>query len=194
MDYTKIDLNASATKGYADISAFSAELGNLANNMKSQQILKLLNHQVILEGLAQLKGLDSTFDNKVCMLLENIENALEKKKTPFLKIFISHISVFIILFIITIVINPDSFNIGYLISSVGMGCATSVLNLMLLRERKKYTFNQLFFLLEEEKIEQLEPLHKRLALEIETFKNKDENDTEKLEKILKKTIQSMTNK
>jgi hypothetical protein len=184
MDYTKIDLNASATKGFADISAYMEELGNLSNNMKAQQKLKLLNHKVILEGLSELKGLNENLDNKVELLLKNIDKALEQKKPPFIKIFSFHILAFIILFVGTVIIDPDIFSIGYLLSSVGMGCATGVLNLMLLRERKKYAVNNLFFLLEEEEIEKLEPLHKKLAKQIEEIQ-----DAQKLESILKETIQ-----
>jgi len=60
---------------------------------------------------------------------------------------------------------------------------------MLLRERKKYEINNLFFLLEEEEIELLEPLHKKLAKIIDDFKKEQNQDTQKLESTLKVTIQ-----
>lgn len=188
MDYTKIDLNASATKGFADISAYMQDLGNLSNNMKAQQKFKLLNHKVILDGLKQLNGLNSTLDKKVDRLLKNVEKSLANKNTPIVKIFSFHILVFIILFVGTVIVDPDIYSIGYAISSIGMGCATGILNLMLLRERKKYEINNVFFLLEDERIEKLEPLHKKLAILIEDFKTVEVQDTEKLEFELKKTI------
>ena len=166
------------------------ELGNLANNMKAQQKLKLLNHQVILKGLAQLKGLNNTLDEKVTLLLSSVENSLAEKKTPFVKIFSLHILAFMILCIGTVVVDPDILSAGYVLSSIGMGCATGVLNLMLLRERKKYEINNLFFLLEEEKIEELEPLHKKLAKQIDDFKKSNSTNSQELESILKDTIQS----
>jgi hypothetical protein len=190
LDYKNIDLIQSATKGYADISTYMQDLGNLSNNMRAQQKLKLLNHQVILDGLKQLNGLNGALDRKVNLLLKNVENSLEDKKTPFVKIFSVHILAFLSLFLITIVVNPDSFNIGYVIASIGMGCATGVLNLMLLRERKKYAINNLFFLLEDEEIEELEPLHKKLAKQIDDFKKAENSDTEELTSKLKKTIQN----
>lgn len=189
MDYSKIDLNASATKGFADISAYMEELGNLSNNMKAQQKFKLLNHQVILRGLNQLKGLDETLDDKVHSLLKNVDKSLEEKKTPFVKIFSFHILAFLVLMTGTIIVDPDIYSVGYILSSIGMGCATGVLNLMLLRERKKYEINNLFFLLEEENIEELEPLHKKLAKQIDDFKNAEDSDTQKLATILQETIQ-----
>jgi hypothetical protein len=70
-----------------------------------------------------------------------------------------------------------------------MGCATGVLNLMLLRERKKYEINNVFFFLEDENIEKLEPLHKKLAKLIDDFRNEESQDSEKLEAVLKETIQ-----
>jgi len=189
MDYTKIDLNASATKGFADISAYMEELGNLVNNMKAQQKLKLLNHRVILKGLQEVQGLNETLDEKVNTLLYNIEKALDKKTTPFVKIFSLHIFVFMSLMLGTIVLDADMFSIGYVLSSIAMGCATGVLNLMLLRERKKYDINNLFFLLESQKIEELEPLHKKLAKIIDDFKKEENIDNEKLKESLKLTIQ-----
>ena len=189
MDYTKIDLNASATKGFADISAYIEELGNLVNNMKAQQKLKLLNHRVILKGLQEVQGLNETLDEKVNTLLYNIEKALDKKPTPFVKIFSLHIFVFMSLMLGTIILDADMFSIGYFLSSIGMGCATGVLNLMLLRERKKYDINNLFFLLESQKIEELEPLHKKLAKIIDDFKKEESIDNEKLKESLKLTIQ-----
>jgi len=189
VNYKDIDLNAHATKGFADISAYMEELGNLSNNMKAQQKFKLLNHQVILKGLYQIKGLNSTFDEKVKLLLQNVEKGLEQKKTPFIKIFSFHILAFIILFVATVSIDRDIFSIGYMLSSVGMGCATGVLNLMLLRERKKYEINNIFFTLEEEKIEEFEPLHKRLAKIIEDFKQEKTLDAGSLEMSLKNAIQ-----
>jgi len=127
MDYTKIDLNASAKKGFADISAYMDELGNLSNNMKAQQKLKLLNHEVILQGLKQLNGLNAILDEKVDRLLFYIKKSLVQKKTPFLKIFSFHILAFAVLFIGTIVLDPNISSVGYALSSVGMGCATGVL-------------------------------------------------------------------
>lgn len=188
MDYHNIDLNTSATKGFADISAYMQDLGNLSNNMKAQQKFKLLNHKVILEGLKQLNGLNETLDEKVDILLKNIENSLIDKKTPIIKVFSIHIVAFIILMLGTVVIDPDIYSVGYVISSVGMGCATGILNLMLLRERKKYDINNLFFLLEDEHIEILEPLHKKLAKHISDFKTEESVDTQKLESTLKETI------
>jgi len=190
LDYKNIDLKKHAKNEYANISAYMEELGNLANNMKAQQELKLLNHQVIFKGLVKIAGLNSAFDEKVVWLLRSIEDALEKKKTPFVKIFSLHILVFLILLIGTIVLEPEIYSIGYLLSSVGMGCATGVLNLMLLRERKKYEINNLFFLLEEEEIEKLEPLHKKLASKIEEFKKNNSTNNEELKQILKNTISS----
>jgi len=190
MDYTKIDLNASAKKGFADISAYMDELGNLSNNMKAQQKLKLLNHEVILQGLKQLNGLNAILDEKVDRLLFYIKKSLVQKKTPFLKIFSFHILAFAVLFIGTIVLDPNISSVGYALSSVGMGCATGVLNLMLLRERKKYEINNLFFLLEEERIEELEPLHKKLSKQIDDFKKSNSVNTEELETLLKDTISS----
>jgi len=171
----KIDLTQSATKGYADISAYMHELGNLSSNMKSQQILKLLNHKVILDGLLQLQGLNTKFDEKIHYLHSNVSDALEKKKIPFLKIFSLHILVFVILFFVSIYINPQSMNMGYFIASIGMGVATGILNLMLRRERGKYKINNVFFILEEEKIEQLFPLHKNLSKIIDLYR-KDEKE------------------
>ena len=189
MDYSKIDLNASATKGFADISAYMEELGNLSNNMKAQQKFKLLNHQVILKGLMQLKGLNETLDDKVEALLKSVDKSLADKKTPFVKIFSFHILAFLVLMTGTIIVDPDIYSIGYILSSIGMGCATGVLNLMLLRERKKYEINNLFFLLEEENIEELEPLHKKLAKQIDDFKNGEDTDTQKLALSLQETIE-----
>jgi len=189
MDYSKIDLNATATKGFADISAYMEELGNLSNNMKAQQRFKLLNHRVILEGLKQVNGLDKNLDEKVDILLDNVQKSLEEKKTPYLKIFSLHIFAFLVLMAGTVVLEPNILSIGYVLSSIGMGCATGVLNLMLLRERKKYEINNLFFLLEEEEIELLEPLHKKLAKIIDDFKKEQNQDTQKLESTLKVTIQ-----
>jgi hypothetical protein len=189
LNYKNIDLTQSATKDYADISAFSAELGDLANNMKSQQILKLLNQQVILNGLKQLNGLNDTLDKKVDMLLLRVEDALEKKKTPFLKIFFLHILFFVILFLVTVQINPESANVGYALASVGMGCATGVLNLMLRVERKKYNINNVFLVLEEEGIENFFKLHKKLANTIDTFRKENKIDeVEKLDATLKNII------
>jgi len=188
MDYINIDLNANAKKGFADIASYMEGLGNLANNMKAQQKLKLLNHQVILKGLSLVRGLNKNFDEKIELLLKNVNNALEEKKTPYVKIFAIHILVFLILLIGTIVLDPDIYSVGYLLSSVGMGCATGVLNLMLLRERKKYEINNLFFLLEEEEIEKLEPLHKQLASQIDEFKTTNSSNNEELKQILKNTI------
>jgi len=139
MDYTKIDLNASATKGFADISAYMEELGNLVNNMKAQQKLKLLNHRVILKGLQEVQGLNETLDEKVNTLLYNIEKALDKKTTPFVKIFSLHIFVFMSLMLGTIVLDADMFSIGYVLSSIAMGCATGVLNLIS-KNRRARTF------------------------------------------------------
>ena len=190
MDYSKIDLNASATKGFADISAYMEELGNLSNNMKAQQKFKLLNHQVILKGLMQLKGLNETLDDKVEALLKSVDKSLADKKTPFVKIFSFHILAFLVLMTGTIIVDPDIYSIGYILSSIGMGCATGVLNLMLLRERKKYEINNLFFLLEEENIEELEPLHKKLAKQIDDFKNGEDTDTQKLALSLQETIEN----
>jgi len=189
MDYSKIDLNATAIKGFADISAYMEELGNLSNNMKAQQRFKLLNHRVILEGLKQVNGLDKNLDEKVDILLDNVQKSLEEKKTPYLKIFSLHIFAFLVLMAGTVVLEPNILSIGYVLSSIGMGCATGVLNLMLLRERKKYEINNLFFLLEEEEIELLEPLHKKLAKIIDDFKKEQNQDTQKLESTLKVTIQ-----
>jgi len=193
MDYTKIDLNANATKGFADISAYMEELGNLSNNMKAQQKLKLLNHRVILKGLLELQGLNETLDEKVNTLFFNVEKALAKKTTPFLKIFSLHIFVFMSLMVGTVILDPDMYSIGYVISSTAMGCATGVLNLMLLRERKKYDINNLFFLLEAQKIEELEPLHKKLAKIIDDFKNEESIDNEKLKELLKSAIKETIN-
>ncbi len=189
MDYTKIDLNASATKGFADISTYMQDLGNLSNNMKAQQKFKLLNHKVILDGLRQLNGLNSKLDTKVDTLLEKIDKSLANKNTPIFKIFSIHILAFVVIFVITVMITPTNFSIGYAISSIGMGCATGVLNLMLLRERKKYEINNVFFLLEDENIEELEPLHKKLATLIADFKTDEVQDSVKLESALKETIQ-----
>jgi hypothetical protein len=191
MDYNKIDLNASATKGFADISAYMEELGNLSNNMKAQQKFKLLNHKVILQGLSQLSGLNEILDGKVKTLLKNIDKGLDQKKTPFVKIFSFHILAFVILFTGTVFADPDIFSIGYGIVSIGMGCATGVLNLMLLRERKKFEINNVFFLLEDENIEELEPLHKKLSKLISDFKEEKSEDNEKLKSLLKETIQEV---
>ena len=188
MDYTKIDLNASAKKGFADIATYMEELGNLSNNMKAQQRLKLLNHEVILEGLQKLNGLNISLDEKVNTLLFHIKKSLEQKKTPFLKIFSFHILAFAVLFIGTIVLDPNISSVGYALSSVGMGCATGVLNLMLLRERKKYEINNLFFLLEEEKIEELEPLHKKLAKKLSEFQESQNTNNEELKIELQEII------
>ena len=193
MDYTKIDLNASAKKGFADIATYMEELGNLSNNMKAQQRLKLLNHEVILNGLSELKGLNNTLDEKVTLLLSSVKNSLAEKKTPFVKIFSFHILAFAILFVGTIVLDPNISSIGYALSSVGMGCATGVLNLMLLRERKKYEINNLFFLLEEEKIEALEPLHKELAKELAEFQESQNRNNEELKIELQEIISKNLN-
>ncbi|MGB3750534.1 MAG: hypothetical protein WA945_03125, partial [Arcobacteraceae bacterium] len=186
MDYKNIDLKQQATKGYADIASYMEELGELASNMKSQQILKLLNHQVILKGLSQVSGLNSNFDESVSRLLTSVEDALEKKKTPFVKIFSFHILFFVVLFFITILVSPQSANIGYALSSVAMGCATGVLNLMLLREKKKYAINTVFFMLEEELIENYFDLHKNIAKTIETFRKENKIDeVQQLDTVLK---------
>ncbi len=93
-------------------------------------------------------------------------------------------------FSITIAIDPNSFNIGYLLASIGMGCATGVLNLMLLRERRKYEINNILFTLEDEEIEKLEPLHNKLAQIIAEYnKKRDNNDSSQLESMLKETIE-----
>ena len=189
MDYSKIDLNASATKGFADISSYMDNLGNLSNNMRAQQKLKLLNHEVILEGLQQLIGLNEDLDEKVDTLLSNVKKSLIDKKLPLYKIFFFHILAFLILCGGTVVLDPDIYSVGYIFSSIAMGCATGVLNVMLLRERKKYEINNLFFLLDDEKIEQLEPLHKKLAKIIDDFKKEKTKDTENLTSELKKTIE-----
>jgi len=189
MDYSKIDLNASATKGFADISSYMDNLGNLSNNMRAQQKLKLLNHEVILEGLQQLNGLNEDLDKKVDTLLSNVKKSLIDKKLPLYKIFFFHILAFLILCGGTVVLDPDIYSVGYIFSSIAMGCATGVLNVMLLRERKKYEINNLFFLLDDEKIEQLEPLHKKLAKIIDDFKKEKTEDTENLTSELKKTIE-----
>ena len=189
MDYSKIDLNASATKGFADISSYMDNLGNLSNNMRAQQKLKLLNHEVILEGLKQLNGLNEDLDEKVDTLLSNVKKSLIDKKLPLYKIFFFHILAFLILCGGTVVLDPDIYSVGYIFSSIAMGCATGVLNVMLLRERKKYEINNLFFLLDDEKIEQLEPLHKKLAKIIDDFKKEKTEDTENLTSELKKTIE-----
>jgi len=189
MDYSKIDLNASATKGFADISSYMDNLGNLSNNMRAQQKLKLLNHEVILEGLQQLNGLNEDLDEKVDTLLSNVKKSLIDKKLPLYKIFFFHILAFLILCGGTVVLDPDIYSVGYIFSSIAMGCATGVLNVMLLRERKKYEINNLFFLLDDEKIEQLEPLHKKLAKIIDDFKKEKTEDTENLTSELKKTIE-----
>ena len=189
MDYSKIDLNASATKGFADISSYMDNLGNLSNNMRAQQKLKLLNHEVILEGLQQLNGLNEDLDEKVDTLLSNVKKSLIDKKLPLYKIFFFHILAFLILCGGTVVLDPDIYSVGYIFSSISMGCATGVLNVMLLRERKKYEINNLFFLLDDEKIEQLEPLHKKLAKIIDDFKKEKTEDTENLTSELKKTIE-----
>jgi len=189
MDYSKIDLNASATKGFADISSYMDNLGNLSNNMRAQQKLKLLNHEVILEGLQQLNGLNEDLDEKVDTLLSNVKKSLIDKKIPLYKIFFFHILAFLILCGGTVVLDPDIYSVGYIFSSIAMGCATGVLNVMLLRERKKYEINNLFFLLDDEKIEQLEPLHKKLAKIIDDFKKEKTEDTENLTSELKKTIE-----
>jgi len=189
MDYSKIDLNASATKGFADISSYMDNLGNLSNNMRAQQKLKLLNHEVILEGLQQLNGLNEDLDEKVDTLLSNVKKSLIDKKLPLYKIFFFHILAFLILCGGTVVLDPDIYSVGYIFSSIAMGCATGVLNVMLLRERKKYEINNLFFLLDDEKIEQLEPLHKKLAKIIDDFKKEKTKDTENLTSELKKTIE-----
>jgi len=189
VNYTNIDLTQSAKKEYANIATYMEELGNLANNMKAQQKLKLLNHQVILKGLSQLHGLDDTLDQKVDMLLKNVENGLEKKKLPFVKIFSLHILFFVVLFFVTISINPQSANIGYALSSISMGIATGVLNLMLIRERQKYTINNVFFILEEQGIEKLFTLHQKLSENIDRFKKEDKLDeVKKLDTILKNII------
>jgi len=190
LDYKNIDLKKHAKNEYANISAYMEELGNLANNMKAQQELKLLNHQVIFKGLVKIAGLNSAFDEKVVWLLRSIEDALEKKKTPFVKIFSLHILFFIVLFFITISISPQSANIGYALSSVAMGCATGVLNLMLLRERKKYAINTVFFMLEEELIENYFKLHKNIAEQIETYRKENKIDeVEELNAVLKNIIE-----
>lgn len=189
LDYKNIDLTQSAHKGFADISAYIQELGNLSNNMKSQQKLKLLNHKVILEGLHLLNGLNSSLDKKIDILLSNINDALEVKRLPFVTIFSIHISIFMVLFFVTILFSLVNLSMGYAIASVGMGCATGVLNLMLMRERKKYKINNLFFLLEEEGIEQLEQLHRQLAKTIDDYRVDNKLDeVEKLEAELQETI------
>ena len=189
MNYTDIDLTQSAKKEYADIATYMEELGNLVNNMKGQQKLKLLNHQVILKGLSQLHGLDDTLDKKVDMLLKSVKNVLEKKKLPFVKIFAFHIVFFVVLFFVTISISPQSANIGYAVSSVGMGFATGVLNLMLIRERQKYIINNVFFTLEEQGIDKLFELHQKLSQSIDRFRQEDMLDeVQKLDAILKNII------
>ena len=189
LDYKNIDLTQSATKSYADISIYMQELGNFSNNMKAQQKLKLLNHKVILDGLHLLNGLNGDLDKKVNTLLANINDALEVKKIPFLKIFSIHISIFMALFFVTILFSLINLSMGYAIFSVGMGCATGVLNLMLIKEREKYKINNIFFTLEEEGIEDFELLHKNLANIIDDYKVKNKPDeVDKLEKELKETI------
>ena len=190
LNYTNIDLKQDAIKSYADITTYMEELGNLSNNMKAQQKLKLLNNQTILEGLYKIHGLNDTLDEKIDMLLEKVENVLENKKTPFIKIFSFHILFFVVLFFITVQINPQSANIGYALSSIGMGCATGVLNLMLRRERQKYNINNVFFLLEEEGAEELFELHKMLSETIDTFRREERLDeNEKIDDLLKNIIE-----
>jgi len=163
LKYKNLDLKADSVKAYADVASNMNILGGEMDSLKAQQKLSLLNHQVILSGLKKIHGLNSNFDRKVDTISRQITKALENKKTSFIKIFAIHISFFVFLFFVTIMINPQTFTIGYLFSSVGMGVATGVLNLMLVRERGKYTFNKVFLFLEEVEIEKYFELHKELC-------------------------------
>ena len=187
MKYKNLDLTADSVKAYADVASNINILGGEMDSAKAQHKLALLNHQVILDGLKKLHGLNTNFDRKVDTISRQIKKALSDKKVSFIKIFLFHILFFIVLFFISIMVRPELFSVGYLASSVGMGCATGVLNLMLVRERGKYTFNQVLLFLEEAEIEQYFELHKELAKII------DENDDVD-EKIVEEKIKSTISK
>lgn len=181
MGYKNLDLTADARKAYTDIATNVKVLGEERDSAKAQQKLALLNHQVIFNGLKKVNGLNDTLDEKVNMISKEIDRSLKEKESVSLaKIFSLHIGFFMILFFVTIYANPANFNIGYLIASIGMGCATSILQLMLIREKGKYTFSKIFGLLAEEDEELYYKLHQNLAKIIDesNASNEDENITE----------------
>ena len=185
MKYKNIDLTADSIKGYSDISTHMHLLGSEPNSFIAQQKLALLNHKVILSGLLKLKGLNTKLDKKVSLMDNKIDETLSNKKVPYFFIFFGHISLFVI--IIYFILNPtmeDSL-MSYILSSVAMGIATAVLNLMLLREKNKNKYNRVFILLEDEEIDNYFKLHKELAKIID---ENDEVDEKIVEEKLKKTI------
>lgn len=185
MKYKNIDLTADSIKGYSDLSTHMHLLGSEPNSFIAQQKLALLNHKVILSGLSKLKGLNTKFDKNVVKMSNKIDDTLSNKNTPFLLIFIVHISIFVGLLFLTI--NPTMENslVSYILSSVAMGIGTAVLNLMLLREKNKNKYNRVFILLEEEEIDNYFKLHKELAKIID---ENDEVDEKIVEEKLKTSI------
>ncbi|MGB5867190.1 MAG: hypothetical protein WBG69_04865 [Arcobacteraceae bacterium] len=185
MKYKNIDLTADSIKGYSDLSTHMHLLGSEPDSFIAQQKLALLNHKVILSGLSKLKGLNSKLDKTVVQMSKKIEDTLTIKKTPYFQIFFVHIAVFVGLLFLVMNQNMESSYISYILSSVAMGCATAVLNLMLLREKNKNKFNRIFLFLEEEDIDSYFKLHKELATIID---ENDEVDEKIVEEKLKSTI------
>ena len=190
MKYKNLDLTADLKKGYAEVATNISALGGEMDSILAQRKLGLLNHQVILTGLKKIHGLNTNFDRKVDTISRQIDKALQDKKVSIVKIFALHLLFFMILFFISIFISPESFTRGYFIVSVGMACATTVLNLMLLKEREKYAFNKILLFLEEEEIEIYFELHKELAQIID---ESDDIDESKIEIKLKETIAKYIN-
>jgi len=183
LKYKNIDLTADSIKGYSDLSTHMHLLGSEPDSFVAQQKLALLNHQVILQGLKKLKGLNAKFDKTVAKMSTKIDDTLAIKKTPYLLIFVIHIMLFTGLLYMTVSLSKAELTFPYVLSTIAMGCATGVLNLMLIREKGKNKFNRVFILLEDEDIENYCDLHKRLAKIIDENEDVDEKIVEeKLQK------------
>jgi hypothetical protein len=188
--YKNLDLISDSRKGYADVATNIDALGGEMNSSKAQQKLALLNHQVIFAGLKKVHGLNTTLDRRVDTICTQIKKGLIEKKVSVLKILLLNLLFFTVVFFISIYIMPELFTRGYFIVSIGLACATSVLTLMLLKEREKYTFNKILMFLEEENIEIYFELHKELAQVID---ESDDEEEQEVENRLKETIAKYIN-
>jgi len=183
LKYKNIDLTADSIKGYSDLSTHMHLLGSEPDSFVAQQKLALLNHQVILQGLKKLNGLHLKFDKNIAKMSAKIDDTLATKKTSYVLVFMIHILLFTGLLYMTVSLGKAEFSLSYILSTIAMGCATGVLNLMLLREKEKNKFNRVFILLEDEEIDNYCHLHKKLAKIINDNDNIDEKIVEK--KLLK---------